>query len=252
MDTYCVMRRVFFAMCLLAVPALAGCQTVAGFGRDVQHAGRWISGGAEGTEAWIFGPQDQAAEAQNTNGSMGGDAGVASQKSMTPVARVSDAGDNVVYFATGSADIPPDAMGEIRSIATASLKNSGDGSGNASLQGADTSSMQSSNGSSGQNANNMSQQSATNGSGQNTSNVSGQSARRFQVIGYTDTAGSAAYNRKLSERRAQAVADALVAEGVPRASLDVQWHGEDQLPVPTADGVPEPQNRRVSIAMTGG
>ena len=233
MYTCAVVKRAAVAMCLLAVPVLAGCQTIAGFGRDVQHAGRLISGGAEGTEAWVFGPQDQPAQAQNTNGSTSGNA-----------TRASDASDNVVYFATGSADISPDLMGEIRSIATASLNNSDISSGNASSQGADNSSMQDASVNSGQIAHN--------GAEQNTGDISGQNARRFEVIGYTDTAGSAAYNRRLSQRRAEAVTDALVAQGVSRDSIDVQWHGEDELPVPTADGVAEAENRRVSIAMTGG
>jgi predicted small secreted protein len=238
MDRYFTIRRALCMMCLL-VPALGGCQTVAGFGRDVQRAGGWITGGAERTETWAFGPQGQAAEAQNTNASMSGTSGMAAQKSITPVDRAPEAGDHVVYFATGSADIPSNGMDEIRSIASAAPNSSG--------QISDTNSMQNSGNSSGQSASNNAGQSFGSSSAQNT----GQSAR-FQVTGYTDTAGPAAYNRTLSQRRAQAVADALAAQGVPRGSIDVQWHGEDQLPVPTADGVPEPQNRSVSIAMTGG
>ena len=237
MDTYFVARRALLVMCLLAMPALSGCQTVAGFGRDVQGTGRWISGGAEDTEAWMFGSEKQAAEAQNMSGSTG----MAPQKTVTSVGRVPNAGGNVVYFATGSAHIPADGMDEIRNIATAFNSS---GQSNTSMQGADNSSMQSSNGSSGQ--------SAGNSSGQNTANNPAQSAPRFEVIGYSDTVGSAGYNRKLSQRRAQAVANALAAHGVPRDSIDVQWHGEDQLPVPTADGLAEPQNRRVSIAIKGG
>jgi outer membrane protein OmpA-like peptidoglycan-associated protein len=248
-----VVRRALVVLGLLAVPALAGCQTVAGFGRDVQQTGRWITGGATGTEAALFGPQDQAG---NMNGSMGMNASAGSQGTMTPVAHVADARDNVVYFATGSADVPPDGMAEIRDIASAS--NSGQGPDQTSMQGADNGSMQSSANSAGQssdgnamqNAQNVSTQGSAGNSGQVATGNSGQGMPRIQVIGYTDTVGSAASNRKLSQRRAEAVADALAAQGVPRDSIDVQWHGEDQLPVPTADGVPEPQNRRVRITMT--
>lgn len=67
------------------------------------------------------------------------------------------------------------------------------------------------------------------------------------VIGYTDTSGTAAYNEALSERRAKAVADELVAEGVPAESLDVSWRGKIDLAVPTPDGVREPLNRRTTI-----
>ena len=67
------------------------------------------------------------------------------------------------------------------------------------------------------------------------------------VVGYTDTSGSAAYNLRLSERRAKATADALVALGVPQDSLDVSWKGKSDLAVPTPDGVREPLNRRATI-----
>jgi len=67
------------------------------------------------------------------------------------------------------------------------------------------------------------------------------------VIGYTDTSGSAAYNEALSERRAKAVADELVAQGVSADTLDVSWRGKTDLAVPTADGVKEPLNRRTTI-----
>ena len=40
---------------------------------------------------------------------------------------------------------------------------------------------------------------------------------------------------------------ALVARGVPERALDVQWFGERQPRIATADGVREPQNRRVEI-----
>jgi outer membrane protein OmpA-like peptidoglycan-associated protein len=178
METYITVKRVLLVLCLLAVPALAGCQTTAGFGRDVQSAGRWIEGGAQDTQAWMFGSPAQAAE-------------TGSPEQMTPAA-----GSNVVYFTTGSAEVPSDALEMIRAIA----------------------------------------------------NNSEQSKRRIEVIGYTDTAGPADYNERLSERRAEAVAEKLAAQGLRRESIIVDWHGETQLPVPTGDGVPEPANRRVSIA----
>ena len=72
-------------------------------------------------------------------------------------------------------------------------------------------------------------------------------ATRVIVVGHTDTSGSAAYNVRLSERRAKATADALVGLGVNQAALQVDWKGETQLAVPTADGVKEPLNRRSTI-----
>jgi len=70
---------------------------------------------------------------------------------------------------------------------------------------------------------------------------------RLQVTGYTDTSGSPSYNQRLSERRANAVANALAGLGVARSDMAVIGRGENDLRVPTADGVREPQNRRVEI-----
>jgi OOP family OmpA-OmpF porin len=70
---------------------------------------------------------------------------------------------------------------------------------------------------------------------------------QIQVTGYTDRSGSPGYNQRLSERRAAAVADALTRLGVPRNDMAVSGHGENDNRVPTADGVREPQNRRVEI-----
>ena len=69
----------------------------------------------------------------------------------------------------------------------------------------------------------------------------------IQVTGYTDRSGSPGYNQRLSERRANAVASALVGLGVPRQAMAVAGRGENDNRVPTADGVREPQNRRVEI-----
>jgi outer membrane protein OmpA-like peptidoglycan-associated protein len=71
----------------------------------------------------------------------------------------------------------------------------------------------------------------------------------IDVYGFTDTTGSAAFNQRLSEQRAQAVADYLAARGVARARIATRGYGEqyDYLRVKTADGVNEPLNRRVEI-----
>jgi outer membrane protein OmpA-like peptidoglycan-associated protein len=69
----------------------------------------------------------------------------------------------------------------------------------------------------------------------------------IQVTGYTDRSGSPGYNQRLSERRANNVANALARMGVPRSQMAVSGRGENDNRVPTADGVREPQNRRVEI-----
>jgi OmpA-OmpF porin, OOP family len=70
---------------------------------------------------------------------------------------------------------------------------------------------------------------------------------QIQVTGYADRSGSPGYNQRLSERRANAVASALSRLGVPRNEMAVSGRGENDNRVPTADGVREPQNRRVEI-----
>jgi outer membrane protein OmpA-like peptidoglycan-associated protein len=69
------------------------------------------------------------------------------------------------------------------------------------------------------------------------------------IAGYTDLAGTQQYNLALSKRRADTVKSALVRDGVPAASINESWHGKENPRVPTADGVREPQNRRVEITM---
>ena len=72
---------------------------------------------------------------------------------------------------------------------------------------------------------------------------------RIEVSGHADRSGTDRYNQGLSIRRARAVADELVRHGVARESITTQGFGERQPLVPTADGVREPQNRRVEIVL---
>ncbi len=76
----------------------------------------------------------------------------------------------------------------------------------------------------------------------------GRSAR-LVLAGHADRAGPAAYNMKLSERRAKAVAAVLLQLGVPEEAMELHWYGETRPRVETPDGVPEPQNRRVEISL---
>ena len=70
---------------------------------------------------------------------------------------------------------------------------------------------------------------------------------RIVATGHTDTSGSAAYNMRLSVRRADAVKAELVRLGVPAGVITTIGRGQEDLLVPTKDNVREPQNRRVSI-----
>lgn len=65
------------------------------------------------------------------------------------------------------------------------------------------------------------------------------------VRGQTDTVGSGASNQALSRKRAFAVADLLVLEGVDPQRITVMSCGERILNRPTADDMPDPLNRFV-------
>jgi outer membrane protein OmpA-like peptidoglycan-associated protein len=72
----------------------------------------------------------------------------------------------------------------------------------------------------------------------------------FKIAGHTDAKGTAEYNQKLSERRAQAVRDYLVAQyDVDPSRLETVGYGLTQLidPVHPLDGI----NRRVQVINTG-
>ena len=77
----------------------------------------------------------------------------------------------------------------------------------------------------------------------------GTGVTRIEVNGYTDRSGSDQYNQGLSVRRANAVAAELLRRGVPRNEIATRGFGEANPLVPTADGVREPQNRRVEIIL---
>lgn len=70
---------------------------------------------------------------------------------------------------------------------------------------------------------------------------------KIELVGHTDTTGSAAFNQRLSEQRAAAVQAALVQNGVAADAIAMRAVGQNELIVPTADGVYEPANRVVVI-----
>jgi len=72
---------------------------------------------------------------------------------------------------------------------------------------------------------------------------------RISEAGYTDSSGSDDYNDDLSQRRAKAVAAALVGLGISANVINTSWHGENDQRVATGDGVRERQNRRVEITL---
>jgi len=70
-----------------------------------------------------------------------------------------------------------------------------------------------------------------------------------EVIGHTDRQAADDYNARLSEGRAAAVRDWLVANGVAEGTVRTTGRGERDPVVMTADGVAEPQNRRVEVTI---
>lgn len=71
--------------------------------------------------------------------------------------------------------------------------------------------------------------------------------RRVLIEGFTDSVGSNAANLTLSQRRAQAVAEALRARGVDTARIDTRGYGE-AFPVANNDSTSDrAMNRRVEV-----
>lgn len=73
--------------------------------------------------------------------------------------------------------------------------------------------------------------------------------RQITIVGHADTSGGAAYNTKISLKRAKAVETALVARGVSPSKLKTEGRGESELLVRTGDNVREPGNRRAQITL---
>lgn len=68
-----------------------------------------------------------------------------------------------------------------------------------------------------------------------------------QVIGHTDNTGDATYNQGLSERRASAVANALINSGTPAGRVVPIGRGEDAPVASNLSPEGRAQNRRVEI-----
>ena len=75
---------------------------------------------------------------------------------------------------------------------------------------------------------------------------------RFNVEGHTDGAGSAAANKNLSLRRAIAVRDSLIGEGIPASSIDVAGIGASMPTADSSTAAEHARNRRVEIVVSGG
>ena len=74
--------------------------------------------------------------------------------------------------------------------------------------------------------------------------------RKVIVEGYTDSKGSASYNQGLSERRANAVKNALVRAGVEPSRIVAQGYGKEYPVADNATSSGRAQNRRVEVTIS--
>jgi OOP family OmpA-OmpF porin len=70
---------------------------------------------------------------------------------------------------------------------------------------------------------------------------------RYEVVGYTDSVGSEAYNQGLSERRAEAVRAYLVSHGVSASQLTTRGEGESNPVASNTTSADRAKNRRVEV-----
>lgn len=68
-----------------------------------------------------------------------------------------------------------------------------------------------------------------------------------EIVGHTDSTGSHSYNLSLSQRRAQSVADYLIAQGVNASRVSTRGVGPDQPVASNASEAGRSQNRRVEV-----
>lgn len=68
-----------------------------------------------------------------------------------------------------------------------------------------------------------------------------------QIIGHTDSRGSAEYNQKLSERRAQSVANYLYTQGIAKERITVRGMGEESPKASNDTAQGRMENRRVEV-----
>ena len=78
-------------------------------------------------------------------------------------------------------------------------------------------------------------------------NIKQRPAYEVEIIGYTDTLGSEAYDVGLALERAAVIRDSLISGGVDPKAITTAGRGKLDLLVPTGDQVPEPRNRRAEI-----
>ena len=81
--------------------------------------------------------------------------------------------------------------------------------------------------------------------------VLGHPGLKLAAEGHTDSTGSPEFNQKLSVKRAEAVAEYLSSQGVPRDSLNASGFGDTNPIAPNATAAGRQQNRRVELIVSG-
>jgi outer membrane protein OmpA-like peptidoglycan-associated protein len=74
---------------------------------------------------------------------------------------------------------------------------------------------------------------------------------KVQVEGYTDNVGSAPFNQKLSDQRANAVMKFLISQGVKADSISAKGYGEADPVASNKTAAGRAQNRRVQLVVSG-
>lgn len=70
---------------------------------------------------------------------------------------------------------------------------------------------------------------------------------RYIILGHTDTKGSKTYNLTLSVKRAEAVKEILLNQGIEEQNVSIIGKGEEETAVSTADDIKHPANRRAEV-----
>lgn len=81
--------------------------------------------------------------------------------------------------------------------------------------------------------------------------ILGHPGLKIAVEGHTDSVGGDEYNMKLSDNRAGAVRDFLVAQGVPAANVTSQGFGKTMPVADNSTAAGRQQNRRVELVVSG-
>ncbi|QGZ32215.1 flagellar protein MotY [Stutzerimonas stutzeri] len=78
------------------------------------------------------------------------------------------------------------------------------------------------------------------------------SVNRIQLDGHSDNSGNRLTNRDLSRRRALAVEEYLIANGIAKEQITLRFHGERYPLVPNNSEANRAKNRRVSLRLERG